>query len=298
MDLRPSRTNPSICTYQPLNETHSAHLPQHQTWGRMVSSFKFSNHIVLCHFARSINPIAQSSQSCLVLVINLQIPWRGNTQMGREHAYGLCASSRLLKVDRESASATEAGMLFLSGMVRNEKECQSGECLSLARGRCKLSWFLEPRAGLLARDILIVSGGIAISPWSVLYIRVKRWCRRRSANSLHPSFLRRPVTLATPYSPQAQRAAFLWTCQCHAPLWHAPINQSHRPDPTSVALPMARSHKSIPSPQSSREPPWHVPINQSHRPDPASVVCPMAHPHKSVNNQYYYLVSGSPHRIK
>ena len=152
------------------------------------------------------------SASCLVLIVNLQIPWRGNTQMGREHAYGLCASSRLLKVDKESASATEAGMLFHSGMVRKEKERQSGECLSLARGRCKLSWFLEPRAGLLARDILIVSGGIAISPWSVLYIRVKRWCRRRSANSLHPSFLRRPVTLATPYSPQAQRAAFLWTC--------------------------------------------------------------------------------------
>ena len=84
--------------------------------------------------------------------------------MGREHAYGLCASSRLLKVDRESASVTEAGILFHSGMAGNEKECQSGECLSLARGHCKLSWFLEPRAGLLARDILIISGGIAISP--------------------------------------------------------------------------------------------------------------------------------------
>ena len=113
---------------------------------------------------------------------------------------------------RKSASATEVGMLFHSGMVRNEKECQSGECLSLARGRYKLSWFLEPRAGLLARDILIVSGGIVISPWSVLYIRFKRWCRQWSANSLHPSFLRRAVTLATLYSPQAQRAAFLWSC--------------------------------------------------------------------------------------
>ena len=84
--------------------------------------------------------------------------------MGREHAHGLCASSRLLNANRELASAIEAGMLFHSGIVRSEKECQSGECLSLACGRCKLSWFLEPRAGLLARDILIVSGGIAISP--------------------------------------------------------------------------------------------------------------------------------------
>ena len=35
----------------------------------------------------------------LILIVNLQIPWRGNTQMGREHAYGICASSRLLKVE-------------------------------------------------------------------------------------------------------------------------------------------------------------------------------------------------------
>ena len=96
--------------------------------------------------------------------------------MGREHACGLCASSRLLKVDRESASATEAGMLFHSGMVRNETKCQSGECLSLARGRCKLSWFLEPRAGLLARDIPEMTSPMDIrwlklcNNWTLLYM--------------------------------------------------------------------------------------------------------------------------------
>ena len=131
--------------------------------------------------------------------------------MGREHVHGLCASSRLLNVDRESASATETGILFHSGIVRNEIECQSGECLSLARGHFKLSWFFEARAGLLARDIMIVSGGKAISPRNVLYISVKHWCHCQSANSLHPSFSRRLVTLTTPYSPQAQRTAFLWT---------------------------------------------------------------------------------------
>ena len=31
MDLCPSRTNPSICIYQTLNQTHSARLPQRQT---------------------------------------------------------------------------------------------------------------------------------------------------------------------------------------------------------------------------------------------------------------------------
>ena len=50
-DLRPSRTNPSICIYQHFNQTHSVHLPQRQTWGHMISSFKFINHIVLCHLA-------------------------------------------------------------------------------------------------------------------------------------------------------------------------------------------------------------------------------------------------------
>ena len=30
-ELCPSRTNPSICTYQPLNHMHSEHLPQYQT---------------------------------------------------------------------------------------------------------------------------------------------------------------------------------------------------------------------------------------------------------------------------
>ena len=54
--------------------------------------------------------------------------------------------------------------------------------------------------------------------------------------------------------------------------------------------PMARPHKSIPSPRSSSptnqfhcpdpvaRPPWHTHINQCHRPVPASV----AHPHKSI----------------
>ena len=63
-NVHPSRTNPPICILQPLNQTHSAHLPQRQTWGHMVSSFKFSNHIVLCHLAcrnESI-PSPQSSQ--------------------------------------------------------------------------------------------------------------------------------------------------------------------------------------------------------------------------------------------
>ena len=103
-------------------------------------------------------------------------------------------------------------VLFHSDMVRNAKECQSGACLSLACGRCIMSWFLEPSAGLLARDILILSDGMVISSWSALCMRVKNRCRRRSTNSLQTIFLRKVVTLTTPYCPQAQRAAYLWTC--------------------------------------------------------------------------------------
>ena len=62
MDLCPWRTNPSISIYQPLNHMHSAHLPQHQTWGHMVSSFNFSNHILLCHLAHPHESIPSPSQ--------------------------------------------------------------------------------------------------------------------------------------------------------------------------------------------------------------------------------------------
>ena len=62
MDLRPWHTNPSICIYRPLNHMHSAHLPQRQTWGHMVSSFNFSNHMVLCHLAHPHESIPSPSQ--------------------------------------------------------------------------------------------------------------------------------------------------------------------------------------------------------------------------------------------
>ena len=67
-DLRPSRTNPSICIYQPLNQTHSVHLPQRQTWGHMVSSFKFSDHIISlndqCHQEHARHPSKMWTKCC------------------------------------------------------------------------------------------------------------------------------------------------------------------------------------------------------------------------------------------
>ena len=50
-DLCSSSTNPSICIYQTLNQTHSAHTSTPDI-RHMVSSFTFSNHIVLCHSTR------------------------------------------------------------------------------------------------------------------------------------------------------------------------------------------------------------------------------------------------------
>ena len=89
MDLRPSRTNPSICIYQPLNQTHSAHLPQCQTWGHMVSSFKFSNKITLS-FGTSpwINPIApiQPMTHVPIACPHKSIPSRRSSQFVRPMA--------------------------------------------------------------------------------------------------------------------------------------------------------------------------------------------------------------------
>ena len=60
------------------------------------------------------------------------------------------------------------------------------------------------------------------------------------------------------------------------------MNQSHRPIQPVSRAPIARPHKSTPSPGSSqcRAPPWLCPTNQFHRPDP--VARPHGTPHVSI----------------
>ena len=55
-----------------LNHAHSTHLPQRQTWGHMVSSFTFSNHVVLCHILPAHNPYVTPLELPIV-TIHIQI---------------------------------------------------------------------------------------------------------------------------------------------------------------------------------------------------------------------------------
>ena len=85
-----------------------------------------------------------------------------------ESAYGWNAVSRLLKDERESASAIDAGRLFQSGIVRYTVPLHKGDDFLLALGRCRLSWFRGRRAGLVALCIPIKSGGMAIRLCNIL----------------------------------------------------------------------------------------------------------------------------------
>ncbi len=88
----------------------------------------------------------------LILMDTPQIPRRGNTRRRGSTRTGRTG---------ELASATVAGRLFHSGMVRNTVLCQRGGALNLACGRRRLSWFSGRRAGLVARTMSISVGDTA-----------------------------------------------------------------------------------------------------------------------------------------
>ena len=58
------------------------------------------------------------------------------------------------------------------------------------------------------------------------------------------------------------------------PMSPAPMNQSHLPDPASVARPHGATPPINPITRSSHTHPWRIPINQCNRPDPARAVRP------------------------
>ena len=66
-------------------------------------------------------------------------------------------------------------------------------------------------------------------------------------------------------------------------IWHAPMNQSHSPNPASVAL-MTRPHKSIPSPRSSQCDVPHGSPPQINSIAPIQLRAPMEYPHKSISS--------------
>ena len=99
----------------------------------------------------------------------------------------------------------------------------------------------------------------------------------------------------TPFQPVPHTAINQSHCPLQ-PVSRVPMKQFHRSSQYQISpkfnpiaqiqpvkcVPMARPHKSILSPRSSRAPPWHVPVNQHHRPDTSSVVCHYDTPHKSI----------------
>ena len=147
--------------------------------------------------------------SCLVLLDNWQILVRGNTPMGgclqrplRRHAreptlkwgkrVGLCYGSR---------------QLIPLGYFRNTVEFQSGDDFRVALGRSSLSGLETPLGVLFDFLMSTVSVGMLTAPCNILYNRIIRWSRRRSANGRHFRSFRSCVTLTDPYWPHAQRAA-------------------------------------------------------------------------------------------
>ena len=145
----------------------------------------------------------------LDLVINLQFPIRGKTQMGWSLVYGLGATSWPLKVSKEPASATWAGSSFHSGTVRNTNWCHIGEPEFRAAGRLYCNRF--PGRELGTRSIS--PGSTASRPLRILYRMESRWCRRRSASGSQPSSRWRAETLQASnlLLPFAQREARFWT---------------------------------------------------------------------------------------
>ena len=151
--------------------------------------------------------------SCFVLLDNWQILVRGNTPMGgclqrplRRHAreptlkwgkrVGLCYGSR---------------QLIPLGYCRNTVEFHSGDDFRVALGRSSLSGLETPLGVLFDFLMSTVSAGMLTDPCNILYNRIIRWSRRRSANGRHFRSFRSCVTLTDPYWPHAQRAAFLCT---------------------------------------------------------------------------------------
>ena len=173
------------------------HLPQCQIWGHMVSSFEFSNHIVICHSARPHEsiPLPRSSQC---------------------HAPPWCTPIN------QSHRPDPASVAFPWCATTNQSH----------------------RPDRLRDPITHPHKSMPSPRSSVVY-----------PHGTSPSI--NPITPVQPVS--------------HAPMERPHKSHSHHPDPASVACP----HESIPLPWSSQchVPPWHIPPNQSHHPDP------VVHPH-------------------
>ena len=103
----------------------------------------------------------------------------------------------------------EAGNWFHSGIVRNTVEFQSGDDFRMALGRSSLSGLETPLGVLFDFLMSTVSGGMLTDLCDILYNRIIRWSRRRSANGCHFRSFRSCVTLTDPYWPRAQQVTFL-----------------------------------------------------------------------------------------
>ena len=289
MDLRPSRTNPSIC----INQTRSAHLPRRQTWGHTVSSFKFSNHTALCHLACSHESIASPwSSQCRMP------PWRAH--INQSHRPDLVSVVRPHGIPPQINSI--APIQSCAPMA-----CPHNSIPSPTSNKCRTPIVCPHKSIPFPRSNCAPPWRVPINqchrpiPASVAHPH-KSIPSPRSSQCREPPWIKaiapiQPGSLG-PMARPYESIPSPWSSQCRMPPWRTPMNHSHRPDPASVArphgatppinaiiliqsrTPMTHPHKSIPSPRSSPccMPPWHTPINQSHYPDPASVVYPHGKP--------------------
>ena len=221
------------------------HLPQRQTWGHMISSFKFINHIVLCHLAsphKSI-PSPRSSQCSAP-------PLR--THLNQSHRPDLVSVVRPHGTPPQINSI--APIQSRAPMARPHTQSHRPHPASVGP-----PWHAPTNQSHLPYPVArphdaspLINAIAPFQPVSCTPI-----------NQYHhpgPASVTRPhQSNHCPYQARVARPH-------GAPLWINPIAPIL---PVSQG-PMACPHESIPSPWSSqcRAPPWRNPTNQSHHPDP------------------------------
>ena len=239
----------------------------------MVSSFKFSNHIVLCHLARPNEsiPLLRSSQ-CHAPPLH--------THINRSHCLDLVSVLRAHSSPPQINSITPIQSHAPMARPHNSiPSPTSSQCRT--RMGCPHKSIPSPRSSRAPPWCVPINQYHRPVPASVAHPhksipppRSSQCCEPPSIKPIAPiqpgsraPMARAPMARLYESIPSPQSS------QCHIAPWRAPMNQSHRPDPASVAYPQ----ESIPYPWFSqcRAPPWRNPTNQCHHPDP------VVHPHEA-----------------
>ena len=224
----------------------------------MVSSFKFSNHIVLCHLARSHESIpSPRSSQCRAA------PWRTHiNQSHRPDLVSVVPHGTPPQINSITPIQSRAPMACPHNSIPSRTSSQSRTPRACPHKLIPFPWssHAPPWHVPLNQCHRPVPASVVLPPSSQCH--EPPWIKPIAP--IQPGSL---APMARPYeSIPSPRSS-----QCRMAPWRAPMNQSHCLDPANVGCP----HESIPSPWSSqcRAPPWCNPTNQCHHPDPVT------HPH-------------------